>query len=321
MKNANSSRQGCNIDRYDDFDVADTRYYGLFLKGRDKSKYVLIDPKRFQEILALPDEIKSIMDKRNTPLFRPAKKSILDYNVNFLLQELGIVIRGWNNEQKPFIKRFLSEINGSEYHFSDDDLFQSGILDTDEAIDSARMKTWFSHSYAEFKRSNLFSSLYAQYFHQMASHIDAILLQLLTRNGYEGDKFNRNILYALKGKNSENVRSLGGFTEYDKMYSIWNFLKHNSMSTFNSLREGFPQVLKTHEYEQGNLACFLINFSDELITSIFSGMKLFFEEYCRLVFGENAKEAFWNSDEYFLAIVRNEIDEINDPMGLRFTLL
>jgi hypothetical protein len=321
MKKAHSSRQEHNVNRYDDFDVVDTRYYGLFIKGREKSQYVLIDPKRFQKVLALPDEIKSIMDKRNTPLFRPAKKSILDYNVNFLLRELHALICGWNNEQKPFIKRFLSEINGIEYHFTDDDLFQSGILDTDEAVDSARMKTWFSHSYAEFKRDYLFSSLYAQYFHQMASHIDAILLQLLTRNGYEGDKFNRNILYAFKGKNSENVKSLDGFTEYDKMYSIWNFLKHNSLSTFNSLRESFPQVLKTHEYKQGELACFLINFSDELIASIFSGMRLFFEEYCRLVFGEDAKEAFWNSDEYFLNIVQNEIAEVDDPMGLRFTLL
>jgi hypothetical protein len=82
----------------------------------------------------------------------------------------------------------------------------------------------------------------------MVSQIEALTLKVLTLNGYEGDKFNRNILYAFKGNKQESVRALDGFREYDKMYAILNFLKHNSLSTFNVLKENFNDVLKEDDY-------------------------------------------------------------------------
>ena len=320
MENNNYSQKKYSKGWYEAFEVVDTRYYGVFIKGRNERECIRIEPERFKEVFGMPDDVKKAMDRRNGPLFCPAKKHIMDYNVNFVMNELAMIKREWNNVQKPFINRFLSEIKGKDYYHYDDDLFHSGIVDINEAIEHARVSTWLSHEYAAFKKNNLYSSLYAQYFHQMASHIDAILLQLLTRNGYEGDKFNRNVLYAFKGKNLENVRSLDGFVEYDKMYAVWNFIKHNSLSTFNAVKDSFPEILKKLEYNQGELACFLIDFNDKLIDSIFIGMKRFFEEYCRLVFREDAQEAKWNSEEYLLSIVQEEINGIQDPFGLRYRI-
>jgi hypothetical protein len=77
-----------------------------------------------------------------------------------------------------------------------------------------------SHGIAEIRKNELYCSLYAQYFHQMVSQIEVLTLKVLTLNGYEGDKFNRNILYAFKGNKQESVRALDGFREYDKMYAI-----------------------------------------------------------------------------------------------------
>jgi hypothetical protein len=150
-----------------------------------------------------------------------------------------VIKREWNSTQKPFIKRFLSEVKGIVYNHADDDLFQSGIVDIDEAIDNARMVTLLSNSYAEFKKHQLFYSLYAQYFHQFVSQVDAMILRTLTHNGYEDDKFNRNVFYAFKSDNQESIKNLDGFTEYDKMYAVWNFIKHNSLSTYQAVKNNY----------------------------------------------------------------------------------
>jgi len=315
MKNKNSSHK-YSKKWYDAFSQEDIRFYGVFLSGQEK--LLLVDPKRYKETIGLSDEIKKEMDKRTGALFRPSKKNFLDYNVNFALNELFNVKRNWNKIQKPIIKRLISEVKGTDYHHIDDDLYQSGIVDFTEAAQNAQMLTHLSHELAAIEQDNLHITLYSQFFHQLASQVDAILLQLLTRNGYEGDKFNRNVLYAFKGKNTENIRTLDGFIVYDKMYLIWNFLKHNSISTFNKLNEKFPELLTENTYIQGHFSWFLIKWSDDLLDSILDGIEIFFKEYCRLVFGENAIEASWNCEEYFLAGVYSEINEIQDPMGLRF---
>jgi hypothetical protein len=319
MENNNDSRKYSH-DWYEAFRLEDTRYYGVFIKGRNEERHILVDPKRYQKIFNIPEEMKKVMDIRKGPLFHPAKERILDYNVNFMLHNLAVIKREWAETHKLFINRFLSEITGKNYNLCDDDLFQCGIVDATEAADNARMATLLSHEYAKFKRENLYYSLYAQYFHQMASQIDAIILKTLMRNGYKGDKFNRNVFYTFKGQNKESIRSLDGFAGYEKMYAVWNFIKHNSLSTYDAVKDNFPVILKEGEYKQGELACFHVNFADDLIDSILTGEERFFKEYCRLVFGEDAREASWNSEEYFRSIVYGEIDEIQDPFGLRFRI-
>jgi len=315
MENNNCSHK-YSKSWYEAFDLEDTRYYGVFLSGRERT--VSVEPKRYKKTFGMPDEMKNVMEKRKGPLFHPAKKKVLDYNVNFALHEFFNVKRDWNKIQKPLISRFLSEVKGTNHRIIDDDLFQSGIVDFNEAAQNAQMRTLLSHEFAAIERNNLHVTLYSQFFHQLASQIDAILLQILTRNGYEDDIFNRSALYAFKGKNLENIKTLDGFAEYDKMYLIWNFIKHNSRSTFNALNSKFPELLKENDYTQGHFAWFLIEWTDELLDTILDGIERFFKEYCRLVFGEDATEASWNSEEYFHSMVYEEIASIHDPMGLRF---
>jgi hypothetical protein len=61
-----------------------------------------------------------------------------------------------------------------------------------------------------------------------------------------------------------------------------------------------------------------VKFDDNLIDSILTKLDLFIRGYCRLVFKEDEKEAQWNSEEYFYSMARAEIDEIEDPFGLRY---
>jgi hypothetical protein len=312
----NSNSQGFDPSAYGSLGETDTRYYGVFLKGRDENQYTLIDPIRYRKICGLSEEMKSVMDKRIGPFFRPAKKRHFDYNVNFMLSELSKIRRQWEKTNKPMIDCILSEICGKSYAPYDDDLAMGGILEPDEAAINANMKTLVSHQKAEAERTPLYYSLYAQFFHQMVSQIEALFLKTLTINGYEGDKFNRNVLYAFKSSNQEKIRSLKGFAEYDTMYAIWNFLKHNSLSTFNDLKKLSPDTLRESGYIQGELACFYVNLDDRLIDTILSGVEQFIKEYCRLVFKEDEREALWNSEEYFRMVVCNKIEETQNPLGI-----
>jgi hypothetical protein len=315
MKRNNNSRN-FGHKGFEVFDLSDTRYYGVFLKGQGKDKRALIDPKRYEKYFALTEEMKAVINKRKGPFFQPAKKRHLDYNINYMSKALSEIRQRWEHTYKSIISRVISEILGKSYTPYDDNLAMSGILEPDEAAVNANMKTLISHQRAEDERTTLYYSLYAQFFQQMASQIEALFIKVLTKNGYEGDKFNRNILYAFKGSKEESVKSLAGFVEYDRMYAIWNFLKHNSLSTYNALKSIFPQSLQEAEYSQGELACFYVKFDDGLIDGILAGVDRFAKGYCRLVFGEDEQEARWNSEEYFLSTVNDAIEGCENPLGL-----
>jgi hypothetical protein len=314
----NSNSRNFAPAKYESYDMTDTRYYGMFIKRHGKESHVLIDPKRYQKIFDISEKMKIVMDKREGPFFKPAKKHILDYNVNSMLDDFQKIYRQWEKINKPTINRILKEISGKTYNPYDDDLAMSGILDATEAAINANMKTRISHLLAEEERNTVYYSFYAQFFHQMVSQIEALFLKALTRNGYEGDKINRNILYAFKGSNQEKVSKLEGFKKFDMMYNIWNCIKHNSLSTFNTLRENFPEIIRYNDFTQGEIACFYINFNDSLIDAIFSGVDHFIKEYCRLVFCEDEYEAQWNSEEYFRLMVYDEIEAGENPLGLPF---
>jgi hypothetical protein len=321
MKN-NSNSRGFNSKVYESYDVTDTRYYGVYIKGNGENSCILVDPKRFYKIFGVKPEMKTVMDNRTDTLFKPAKKHFLDYNVNFMIQELNKIRQKWEKTNKPMINRVLSEICGKDFEPDwSDELAVTGVLTPEEVAEQARMKTLISHSFAEIERNNIYYSLYAQFFHQLASETEALFLKTLTRNGYESDKIKRDDIYTFKGPNKEEVRTLGGVEQFEKMYAIWNFIKHNSNSTFKKLKEYFSETLKDDPYTQGELACFYVKFDDELIDSILTGLALFIRGYCRLVFKEDEKEALWNYEDYFYSMARAEIDEINDPLGLRFELL
>ena len=50
------------------------------------------------------------------------------------------------------------------------------------------------------------------------------------------------------------------------------------------------------------------------------GCDNFFKEYCELVFEENYTEAQWNYGRFFLNIVKEEIENITNPLGIPWYL-
>jgi hypothetical protein len=311
MKKQSHSRNP-HKELYKTVEWDDTRYYGLFLRGQKENRRVYIDPKRYAKEfhLTITEDMKKVMAKRHGTYFKPAKKEYIDYNCNFAVLEIGKIRWHWEQDTKPMIQKVLAETKGVDYTSKpyNDNLAMSGILDDDEVRMNATMKTFISERNAENKKNELYYSLYAQFFHQMTSQIEALTVKILTRNGYEGDRFDRSVLYAFKSNKTGAVKDINGFTEYDKMYAIWHFIKHNSLSTYRYLNEHFPDILYAHEYSQGELGCYYIKFNDALIDDILAGVERFLKAYCCLVFDENEEEAEWNNDEYFLSQVREIID-------------
>ncbi len=71
----------------------------------------------------------------------------------------------------------------------------------------------------------------------MASRFEAILVKVLSKNNALADKFDRNIFYATAIGKDKSIQELEHFKYFDKLYCIWNFIKHNSASTYKTLND------------------------------------------------------------------------------------
>jgi len=285
---------------------------------------IKIDPKRYGKKLWLSDNMLAIINKRNGHYFQPAKKSFFDFKCNIIVSCVSDIRKDWLETFLPRIKAELKKVKAKEHTIGDDYLFQCGILDHGEAYTNANMKNMWAQIEADEKRWKLRLSLYSQFFHQMVSTIEAVTVQIMTLCGFKEKRFDRNKFYEFKGVQQDRIKKLEGFSAYDKMYLIWHFIKHNSLSTYTALKANYPEVLvkfkdedkERHSYKQGNLAIFYVNFNEALIDELLNGVELFFKNYCRLVFEEDYDIAQWNYDGFFLNNVNNEIEGMKNPLGL-----
>lgn len=297
----------------------DTRYYGVFLSGNKKQgqRRIKVDPKRFQQkAMKLNDKQLAIINKRQSHYFYPAKKEYSDYNCNIFLEEIKAIESDWRNTYKGLILREQERIEKpKQLVAADDDNFMCGITDYDESSTWAMMTNLRnSIKYAE-EVNKIVGSLYAQFFHQMASRIEAITVFVLSHNGKNVEHFDRSALYDYAGEKG-TARDFTNYSSHDKLYCIWHFIKHNSISTYNKLKSKYPEVLVDAEFKQGYLAYTYVKFSEDLILELLNGCCEFFKEYCLCVYHEDYDEAQWNYDDYFKQPVDDEIQMLRDPFGL-----
>ena len=297
----------------------DTRFYGVFLKRDKKNRKIKIDAVRFGKFFHLSENQLTMIKNTGTHYFVPSKRHWKDYSCNVFVDCINEISKEWNDDFLPIIKRSVDEIKHKELHPSDLDLFNCGIIDHAEAAMTANIENIKTQMAANQQRQQLWLSLYAQFFHQMASKIEAVTISVLTKNGLHGTKFSRNIFYNFKDIKETDVKSLNSFISYDRLYAIWNFLKHNSLSTYESLKRVYSEVVIDEnfcQYNQGELALYFIKFDENLINTLLTGVKEFFIEYCNLAFGENYESAQWNYNDWFLEKVNDEIESITNPLGL-----
>ena len=319
MKKERKNRH-CNHVSYDEYPFEDTRHYGLWVSGRREILQVKIDPKRFQKAngVEFTSEQLSVINKRKSQYFHPAKRSRSEYCCHAFVDELSTIKSDWENNFKKHIEITKKSIQKPRKLYAGDYFnLQAGISGVNSASRWAEIQNYHNEFEYQSKIYELVHGIYSQFIQQMASRIEAVTVRVLTDKGMIEDRFDRNILYG--GINNDTpVRQLPHFSSHDKLYCIWNFVKHNSISTYKTLKERFSDVVIDQEFKQGDNALYYVNFSEELIVDLISGLTEFFKEYCQLMFGENYEQAQWNYNDYFLDIVRDNIELITNPLGLQW---
>lgn len=298
----------------------DTRFYGLFYKITDNGVKVQIDPKRLLSTIGckLSDEQMKVINARQTHYFYPKKNEYYDYYCNMFADRIKEIRNYWEQHYKQLITYARKRVEKpKKLTPGDNELLMQGIAEYDEAVmmsDWENVQNQYEYSMKCFE---VVASLYASFIHQMASQIEAVTVLVLSKENEIGDRFNRNMLYASAGGDSSEVKKLPSFKHHDKLYCLWNFIKHNSASTYEKLRLTYPELIREgEEYRQGYPAFYITNFSDELIMELLDGCNLFFMEYCELAYNEKYDEAQWNYGKYFKSMVDEQIELITNPLGL-----
>jgi len=319
---------------YDDY--LHTAYYGVFVK-----KGILkIDSKRL--INKLPNIFDACDFRRNTVYFTPLKKHKYDYCMNYFIDAIEESRKIWYDQKNSFhqmlddyAKKELSK-EAPNWDFE----MNCGYLEPDEWDMSNRMEK-ILHQEKIKNRINekayyLMTTLYLETIQQIASHLEHAMIFTMQKMGYEGDKCGRLDIFRFMdgriGKSENKIRTLNHFEDYDKFYSIWNFTKHNSPSTYEKIKKHWKELLFSKENDEWfkldfpseHLAIEYLNIDDKFITSLFDPLLEFYYEFCELCYDEPKYHCTWDYDDYFIGIVESHIKDeqemLNNPLGLPWWL-
>ncbi len=321
MKKRNVTRNNLELYRKleENHKSDDTRYYGLFITGKDNEgrRKIKIDPTRFsKKVRKLTEEQMKVINKRKTHYFVPVKYDYLDYNCNMFIEEINRIREYWDEEFVSIIDEAVKRLKKpKKVDMCDNFNFISGISGPNGAQAWANWENMKIENEYRHKKFITVCNLYAQFFHYMASSVEAITVYVLSKNGKNVEHFRRDDLYDYAGATG-TARDFEHHKFHDKLYLIWHFIKHNSLSTYENLKKKYPEVLVDEEFKQGYSGMTYLKFSKELVKELLEGCAEFFKEYCECVYKENYNEAQWNYVKYFLVPVYDEIEAMVNPLGL-----
>lgn len=306
-------------------DYADDRYWGIFRCVEPEGVPncgIKIDMRRFRKTVGdkyCPSEEETArINARHTHYFYPARQYHRDYSCNEFSSTIGGLKGDWESKFLPVIRQELAKVPKPELKTpAEYDAVLYGISSPEAAERGAFIEHAFAQAKYEKSLDFIVQCFYAQFFHYMTSSVEAATVRVLAKHDEmpEKDHFNRNVMYGYSGKD-ESVRGLPHFAVHDRTYCIWNFLKHNSLSTYKKLEETYPKTLRRKNYCQGAPAFDYVAFSEQMIDETLRGLGDFFAEYCELKYKENFREAQWNYAGRYIAMMDEAREEIYNPLGL-----
>lgn len=285
------------------------RYYGLFIK----SGRVKIDTKRYKKFLNLPDKK---IEKRKTVYYTPTKIHRYDYLSNIFKDKMNELKTLWTNEFSKAI-----DIIKTPKQIEDDVRtvnLMDGVLDYDEANMSGMLANIRRQKPYKF----VIKSIYAQFFQQMMAEINALSLRVMVSQGYKSEDFSKKAFdIFIQGKQKSNQIQFPDFDNYyifDRAYLVWNFLKHNSLRSYEELKRKYPEMIydPDNSYKNGDLALLILKVDEKFILDCLDDLPKFFDEVCQRGFNENTQDAWWDYDDFFIEQVDLEIEAITNPLGL-----
>lgn len=287
-------------------------YYGIH---RDGAR-VKIDIKRMKKIKTsgVPEEVLEAASiiPRNTTYFLPQKVHRDDYVCNQFRDKLAELTRQWVEIKTAFSKILSPQDVETQVRTA---RLADGIMDYEEA-DVAGKSAGIKRTSTYYK---LWISQCAQFIHQMAVELDALLLRKCVYLGFAEKEVSRGKMHTyLNGtmKGRAKVEELDGFDIYTKFFTVWNMLKHNSEDLFEKIQKNYPEMLLTDRYRNGELSQYYLKIGDEYIGAMLFDLVPFYENLCRVFFGEDPEKAQWNYDDYFVGIVNQTITDHTNPLDI-----
>ncbi len=243
----------------------------------------------------------------------PSSVSKHDYICNYLNDSVSNLWKDWNLEYKPLFDKIFSPKDAENSHrisalatISDSELFDDAELGSKYAA-FKRMKTYY----------RIQAELHCVFIINVVIEIHRIILRALSMQLYEKPNYNVWDLVTYCNGKDVSFFSLKNCRVYLKYNNICNFLKHNSVSAYKTLKEHNPECLReiNKEYENGMFAVEWINFKEVNIEKFLSDIRPFLEDFCVKVLGEDLKQAEWDHDEHFMEIF-NELKDPEEHFGI-----
>lgn len=288
----------------------DRGYYGLFVK----SGRVKLDTKRYKKYFVLPDKK---IEKRKTVYYTPTKIHREDYLCNVFKKALLNLKNMWTSEFSKVI-----EIIKTPKQVEDDvrtNNLMDGVLDFEEASTLG----FFAKISRESSYRFVIKSIYAQFFQQMMSQVDALCLRVIVSQGHPNDDFSEKIFDKfIQEKQTNNNKvdffNYNNYNVYERARLVYNFLKHNSIKSYDKLKRKYPEMIydPDNKYRNGDLALNVLKLDEKYILDCLDNLHNFFDEVCERGFGENPKDAEWDYDDYFIQEVDDKIESLTNSLGL-----
>ena len=290
----------------------DERYYGIHRDGNR----VKIDIKRMKKIgtSGVPTKVLDAASAlpRNTTYFLPKRLHRHDYVINQFRDKLAELTASWR-EYKTAFGTITSPTDIAEQVRLE--RLHTGLDDNEDAtvagiLSGAKRQTTYN---------KLWISQCAQFIHQMATELDALMLRKCVYLGFAEKEVTRGKMHTyLNGtmKGRARIESLKGYDVYAKFFTVWNMLKHNSEDLFEKMQKNYPEMLLTDKYRNGEMSQYYLKIGDEYIEAMLVDLLPFYEALCSEFFDEDVEAAEWNYDDYFADKVKQAIKEITNPLDV-----
>ena len=241
-------------------------------------------------------------------LYVPSKAKRYDHTCNYLVDRIANLKKDWDEEYKPLFKKLFSPKDaGDQYRTSTISMF--GNSDTMEGIEMNAM-------YVALQREQTYhriqSELYCTFLTKVMIEIHRIILRSLSTRLYQNKGYCIRDLKSYCNGAGIDFHELKNRKVYLKYNDIYNFIKHNSIKAYETLRKYNPKCLidTECEFENGMFAIYWLNPEEVDIDKLLSDIVPFLLDFCEKALREDPGIAKWDYDEYFIETQK----ELADPM-------
>lgn len=286
-------------------------YIGFFVKkGR-----LSIDVKRLKKVESwiLSEQIIESICKipRNTPYFHPKKKERSDYYCNIFADSIADMLDEWRCNLLR-ISSTIKTPNGQQSSNHYVKSIEDKVINHREFSMAANIKD------IEYARGSdwMLKMIYVPYIHYIGSRAEQLMVLVMGKANNDVDYFNRGKLESILKKNyNVDLNKISNYSEYDRLYSMWNFMKHSTVVAYKKIKK-YGDTIEGKPYENGAYPSEYVNIDGEKIVDMIKSLGKFFDSFCNTVFNEDIEEVKWNYDDYFLEKFKEYIIRLDNPLDL-----